>query len=128
MRGLSAIGAALLLLAGTAATARAQSTTGTISGRIVDGQGLAMPGVSVTATGPQGAKTAVTDTEGRFNLPFLTPGTYALRAELQGFKSIERADIPVRLNQATDLPLTMQIGTLTENVTVVGAPSPVDAT
>ena len=103
MRRLSAV-SAVLLLALMAATAHAQSTTGTIAGRIVDAQGLATPGATVTVTGPQGAKTTVTDTEGRFNLPFLTPGLYALRAELQGFKMIERADIQVRLDQTVDLP------------------------
>ena len=61
----------VLLMAG-AAVASAQETTGTIAGRIVDAQGLVVPGVTVTATGPQGAKTTVTDTEGRFTIPFLT--------------------------------------------------------
>ena len=65
----------------------AQETTGTVRGRIVDAQGLAIPGVTVTATGAQGAKTTVTDGEGRFNIPFLTPGSYTVRAELQGFKT-----------------------------------------
>ena len=59
-----------------ASRASAQDTTGTISGRIVDAQGLAVPGVTITATGAQGAKTAVTDSQGRFTVPFLTPGSY----------------------------------------------------
>ena len=63
----------------------AQDTTGTISGRIVDAQGLALPGATVTVTGSQGIKTGVSDNEGRFTVPFLTPGSYAVRAELQGF-------------------------------------------
>ena len=54
----------------------AQETTGSLRGRVVDAQGLAVPGVTVTATGPQGAKTAVTDSDGRFSVPFLTPGSY----------------------------------------------------
>jgi peptidyl-prolyl cis-trans isomerase C len=41
----------------------AQETTGQIQGRIVDTQGLAVPGASVTATGPQGSKSTVTDAE-----------------------------------------------------------------
>src|SRR5689334_23358500 len=45
--------------------ALAQETTGSLRGRVIDAQGLAVPGVTVTATGPQGAKTAVTDSEGR---------------------------------------------------------------
>src|SRR3989442_10177467 len=76
------------LLAG-AGLALAQETTGTIQGRIVDQQGLAVPGATVTATGPQGAKTATTDSDGRFNIPFLTPGTYGVQARHQGFKTVE---------------------------------------
>ena len=74
-------------------TAFAQETTGAIAGRIADAQGLAVPGVTVTVTGPQGAKTAVTDAEGRFSIPFLTPGAYVVRAELhrvQGGRADER--------------------------------------
>jgi hypothetical protein len=69
------------LLVGGVATA--QDTTGSISGRAVDTQGLVLPGVTVTATGPQGVKTTVTDGEGRFTLAFLTPGPYTVLADLQ---------------------------------------------
>src|SRR5260370_30142507 len=82
------------------AAAHAQSTTGTISGRIVDAQSFTMPGVVVTATRPQGAKSAVTDAQGRFNLPFLTPGRYSLKAELQSPKTTDLAHIQDRLDQA----------------------------
>jgi len=63
-----------------------QETTGTISGRVVDSQGLPIPGATVMATGPQGTKPAVTDGTGNFTVPFLTPGTYAVRIELQGLE------------------------------------------
>jgi hypothetical protein len=108
------------------ALASAQGTTGTISGRIVDSQGLAVPGATVTVTGPQGTRTAVSDSAGRFSVPFLTPGTYSLRAELQGFKTFEQRDITVRLEQTVDLPVTMAVGGLTETVEVTGASPVVD--
>jgi hypothetical protein len=108
--------------------AAAQDTTGTISGRTVDSQGLVLPGVTVTATGPQGARTTVTDGEGRFTLAFLTPGLYTVHAELQGFMSIDRPDVAVRVGQTVDIPLTMQIGALEETVQVVSAKPPVDTT
>src|SRR4051812_42081511 len=41
----------------------AQETTGSISGRLTDPQGLAVPGATVTLTGPQGTKTTVTDAD-----------------------------------------------------------------
>ena len=79
-------------------------------------------------TGPQGEKTAVTDGEGRFSVPFLAPGSYAVRAELQGFEPVARGDVQVRLGQTADLVLTMRLGTVTETVQVTGDKPPVDTT
>lgn len=103
-----------------------ETTTGTISGRILDAQGLAVPGATVTVTGPQGARTDVTDTDGRFNLPFLTPGVYNVRAELQGFRVTEQQNIAVSLGQRLDLNLRMEVGALTETVQVTGTSPVID--
>src|SRR6266487_3161101 len=91
-----------VLMASSAAFA--QETTGTIRGRIVDAQGGAMPGVTVTASGGQGSKTTVSDAEGRYNIPFLTPGTYTIRAELQGFKTVTQEGAGVGLGQTIEIP------------------------
>jgi hypothetical protein len=104
----------------------AQETTGTLRGRIVDPQGLALPGVSVTATGPQGVKTTVSEADGRFNMPFLTPGVYAVRAELQGFKAAEQRSVQVSLGQTVDLSLKMELGGVTETVNITGSVPLVD--
>jgi hypothetical protein len=66
----------MLVLSG-AICASAQETTGTITGRAADAQGLPVPGVTVTATGPQGIKTAITDSQGHFAFPFI-PGISSL--------------------------------------------------
>src|SRR5688572_32495090 len=68
----------LLLIASAAA---AQETTGSLQGQVVDPQKLAVPGATVTVTGPQGARTFVTDGEGRWVAPFLTPGRYTVRVD-----------------------------------------------
>src|SRR5262249_45051915 len=99
-----------------------QETTGTISGQVVDTQGLAIPGASVIVTGSQGTKTVTTSGDGRFDIPFLTPGQYAVRAELQGFKPVEQKGITVGLGQTVNLPLKMEVGGVSETVQVVGAP------
>src|SRR6476469_5389255 len=105
----------------TALTASAQETTGTIRGKILDSQGLAVPGATVTATGPQGAKNTVTDAEGRFSIPFLTPGVFTVRGELQGFKAVEQKNVTVSLGQAVDLSLKMEVGGVSETVQVTGS-------
>ncbi|HEY1305292.1 MAG TPA: TonB-dependent receptor [Vicinamibacterales bacterium] len=99
-------------------TAYAQEIGGTLSGRVLDAQKLPVPGVTVTATGQQGARTAVSDADGRFSIPFLTPGNYDVRAELQGFKSFEQKAVIVSVGQITDIPVSMQVGGVTETVNV----------
>jgi hypothetical protein len=116
---------ALLALVSLPVVATAQ-TTGNITGKIVDSQGLAVPGATVTVVGPQGNKTATTDSQGRFQVPYVVPGTYSIKAELQGFKTVEQGSISVRLGQTVDLSLTMQVGGLSETVNVEGAAPVVD--
>ena len=102
MRRLINFAIALSLMLAWSASGSAQETTGTLQGRIVDTQGLAVPGATVTAAGPQGTKTAVSGEEGRFSIPFLVPGSYAVRVELQGFKAAEQKDVIVGLGQSAD--------------------------
>ncbi len=116
----------LLAMALFASPLFAQETTGQISGRIVDAQGLAVPGATVTVTGTQGSKTTTSGGDGRFTMPFLTPGTYAVKAELQGFKAVEQKDINVSLGQTVDVSLKMEVGGVTETVQVTGAAKTVD--
>ena len=117
-----------IFLCSVAVGAGAQDTTGTISGRVVDAQGLAIPGVTVTATGSQGVKEAVSDSDGRFTIPFLTPGAYALHAELQGFRPIDQSNVQVRLGQTVQAPLKMEVGGVAETVEVAAARPALDTT
>src|SRR5688572_22953901 len=123
----SAILMALLLALVGASAASAQDTTGKLTGKLTDTQGLAVPGATVTVTGPQGARSFTTDTDGRFNAPFLTPGTYSVRAELTGFKAVDITGISVSLGQTTDLGIKMEIGGLTETISVVSSQVIIDA-
>ncbi len=122
---LSAVLLACLLAVAQLANAQ-ETTTGSLSGRLVDGQGLAVPGATVTAAGTQGTRTSVTDADGRYNLPFLTPGVYTIRGELTGFKAVERQNVTVSLGQRLDLNFTMEVGGLTETVQVVGTSPVID--
>jgi hypothetical protein len=127
MRRTLALGLALVLTAIGLASAQ-ETTTGSIAGRVVDAQALATPGATVTVTGPQGSRTLITDDQGRFLTPFLTPGTYEVRIELQGFKPIERRNVVVRLGQRVELTdLKLEVGDLSQIVEVTAATPVVDA-
>src|SRR5665647_1616764 len=101
-----------------AGTAGAQTLTGTIAGKVTDEQGGVLPGVAVTLTGKMGAKTQVTDAKGEFRFLALDPGTYSVKAELQGFRAKERADLDVATGRTVDVPLALGVGGVTETVEV----------
>ena len=89
-RFLSALMACLAIA--TAAAAQETINQGTISGRVLDAQGAAVPGALVTVRQTDTGVTieATTDTNGRFRFPYLRIGPYELRAKLQGFKEHAR--------------------------------------
>jgi hypothetical protein len=118
--GVFTVIAAILLVLVVAPCATAQETRGTISGTVSDGSGGALPGVTVTATnkGTNQPTSAVTNERGAFSLSFLQPGTYAVTAELSGFKRVLRDKVEVRINDRIGIDLTMEIGGLEETVNV----------
>jgi carboxypeptidase family protein len=108
----------VFLLALGSGPASAQETTGTLAGRVIDPVDLPLRGAVITVKGPQGSKIAKTDTHGRFSVPFLTPGTYTIRATHVGFKAFEQQGIVVNLGQTHTITVAMQIGDVSEVVTV----------
>lgn len=113
--------AAVLLLVGSGAS-WAQIQTGNLFGTVVDEQGSALPGVTMTLTGTSGTTVQVTDAQGRFRFPSLGPGTYSLRAELEGFSPVENTNISINLARNTDIEVTMQ--SAVKDVITVTAESP----
>lgn len=120
--------AVLLLLASTAIDARAQvSQTGSISGSVVDQQGLPMPGVTVGVNGdplPLGRE-FVTDASGEFVFTRLQPGTYHVTAKLQGMAD-RTLDAVVGVDRDTQVQLAMAAAGVTEAVTVTAATPVID--
>jgi hypothetical protein len=111
----------VLAVLGAAATGSAQTTTGTITGRVVDDQNLPIPGVTINVAGPavQGIQTAVTSENGDYIVPLLPPGTYTVTIELSGFQKQERT-VAVAATQTLPLNITLGPATVAENVVVVG--------
>ena len=105
----------------TGASAAAQTTSGTITGRVVDSQGLAVPGVTVNVESPnrQGVLSVVTSENGDYILPQLPPGTYTVTFDLSGFARQQRT-IGVAPTQTVPLNVTMGPANVAETVNVVG--------
>ncbi|MCX6630000.1 MAG: carboxypeptidase-like regulatory domain-containing protein [Candidatus Solibacter sp.] len=101
----------------------AQTTSGSIAGGVVDQQQSAVPGAAVhIKDAAKGfSQSAVTDREGRFVFPQLSPGTYTLDIEGKGFKRMERTNLELVANDKLALgSITLEVGAVTDTVTVTG--------
>ncbi len=95
-------------------------TSGTIAGRITDPARKPIAGAVIIATSEFGTRTASSDADGNYILPFLKPGSYSIRVEAPGgFNTVIKSDIVVRLGERTNLDFTLEPGK-TETVTVKG--------
>jgi len=119
----------LLLLALSLAPLTAQElTTGTITGKVTDLAGRPIAGAIVIVVSEAGTRTAATDANGGYIVPFLRPGSYTVRVEAAGgFTTVIRSDIAVALNQRVTLNFTLEPGK-TESVTVRGSAPLIDTT
>lgn len=102
--------AALLVLA--AAPIAAQTTSGALTGTVLDDTGLPLPGATVTVTSPdlvRGAASAVTDASGAFRFPSLPPSTYTVEVTLQGFRSSRKEGVRLGLGQTLALPFRLDL-------------------
>ena len=119
-----------LLVAFVAGTglASAQSLTGTIAGKVTDEQGGVLPGVTVTLTGSTGSQTQVSDAQGEYRFLGLAPGTYGIKAELQGFRPKEQQGIVVNMSRTVAVNVALSVGGIAETVNVVASSITVDTT
>lgn len=113
---------ALAILA-TLLPAPAAAQNASVTGRITDTSGGALPGASIVLTNADtGIKTLVTSNdEGLFVAPSLAPGRYALTVELGGFRTETRNDVVLGVQQVARMDFVLQVGGVSERVDV-GAP------
>lgn len=106
-----------------AAPASAQVFTGRIELTVVDASGAVIPSVVVELTGPQNS-TATTAQEGVARFLNLPPGTYRVKASLQGFQDYVNDYVPVAAGGTMELKATLRVSGVQEQVQVT-AESPV---
>jgi hypothetical protein len=111
---------ALLLLFWAGNSSQAQVTTGSIVGSITDNSGAVIPGVNVTALNVQtGTESrATTNESGTYEFLLLRPGAHTLTAESSGFQRLVRENVTVRTTEVTRVNLSLEVGMVTETVTV----------
>ncbi|RPI53065.1 MAG: hypothetical protein EHM55_14915, partial [Acidobacteria bacterium] len=102
---------------------RAQGV-GAIAGTVTDASGAVLPGATVTLTSAQGTvggnQEALTDERGAYQFLRLVPGTYSVRAVLQGFRPFTQAGVIVNSDQTSRADARLEIGTMEEGIVVSG--------
>jgi len=109
--------------------AAAQQFKANLTGTIVDTQGAAVPGatVTVTNTATNVAADTVTDSSGAFAVKDLVPGTYRVSAALTGFKTFVREGIVLHTAETATIAVKMELGRLEETVTVTAGLTAVES-
>src|SRR2546428_9624696 len=104
------------------ALAVAQVTTGTISGTVSDSTGAVVPGVNVTLKSVEKgiSRTVRTDEGGRYRAPELALGSYEITAAATGFETVVRSGITLTVGREAVVDFTLQVGTITDKITVTG--------
>ena len=107
----------------------AQQLTAQLNGRILDAQGAAVPGATVTVSDPaRGFSVSVTSNpNGDYVVPLLQPSDhYQVRVVRTGFQETVRNDLSLQVAQTARLDLTLQVGEVSQSVTVSGTPPLLD--
>ncbi len=113
---------AIAALALTSGVAGAQAVYGSVSGIVRDTTGATLPGATVTITSVERntVDTVVTNESGLYLKERLLPGVYEIRAELAGFKAAVVPRAQVSVDTQTPVNFTLNVGQVTESVTVSG--------
>ena len=118
-----------LLLTG-ALSLSAQTSSGTVVGRVVDAQRDPVPGAIVTLTKPdtRETRTFTTDSTGEFVFASIQPGVYDVTVDLQGFKRVEKRGLSLSASDRLSAgDLQLEVGGVSESVEVRATVSPVQS-
>ena len=109
--------------------AMAQETRGNIAGTVQDAQGV-IPGATVRITNVDTNTTQVlvTNSTGYFEAPLLQPGMYRVVVEMANFKTSTREGVALAVGQQINIPFTLEVGNINEQVTVTGVAPVLDTT
>jgi hypothetical protein len=116
--------AATLFLIATMPALWGQGSQGTLNGTVLDPAGAVVPGASVVlvnkATGEEHKTTSTS--AGAYTLPYVPSGTYQLRVTAPGFRTSEADNVIVRIAQTLTVNVTLEVGAVSEQVTVSDKP------
>ena len=120
----------IALIFSAALSLRAQTTNGSIEGSVTDPNGGAVAGASVTARNMDTGLTQATATTqaGIYSLPNLPPGRYSVTVEAPNLKKYAQEGVTVTTGTAISLNIPMQLGAVSESITVTADASQLQTT
>jgi uncharacterized protein (DUF2141 family) len=118
------------LIGSFTATIRAQGAGGQIEGTVRDEQAAVLPGATVTLRNEQTGVTRVevTGATGQYRFAALSPGTYSVKTELQGFATAEARGMTITIGLTLIRDLSLKLQSVSETITVAGTSPVVDTT
>ena len=118
------------LAALTAATALAQETRGSITGKVTDPQAAVIPGATVVVTNTETntASRTVSNDTGYFEVNLLVPSVYSVAVESPGFKRTVRAGLALMVGGRLDITMQLEVGQIAETVEVTAAAALLETT
>ncbi|MGH9161937.1 MAG: carboxypeptidase regulatory-like domain-containing protein, partial [Vicinamibacteraceae bacterium] len=110
----------MTVIASAAAPAATQTLYGSLVGVVVDTQDAVVPGARVTIVNTETNLTreTTTDAGGAYNFVNVLAGPYEVKVALEGFREAIRSNVPVSVGQISRVNLTLEVGALSEDVTV----------
>lgn len=120
----------LFLLAGVCVSAVGQTESATISGRITDQQEAVVAGADVSVTNIDTGTTtkSTTNRDGIYVIPGLKPARYRLTVVKNGFRTVNVSDITLNVQDSLSQNFKLQVGSISESVTVVADTAKVNTT
>lgn len=115
----------LALFIACSLTGSAQVDTGSIVGQVTDSTGAVIPNVEITLSNQNTnlTQTTKTDNAGEYTFSLVRIGTYTISAQIQGFRTAQRSDVRVQIQQQLSIPFVLSAGSVHETVVVsAGAP------
>ena len=111
----------LVVLLSASVPARAQSTSGSLAGNVVDSSGAVVSDARVTITqrGTKLTRSVKSNVQGRFVAPQLPPGQYDILVEKDGFKRLVKTDVTLNAIELVNAgQFSLEVGAVSEEVTV----------
>ncbi len=96
----------------------AQEYRGTVTGQVTDPRGDVVPNAAITVANPEQTYNGRTDGRGSFYIPFIQPGTYQIKAEAPGFKTVIHDGVTIDVSAKATQIFSLPIGTVNETVAV----------